>query len=272
MNLDIVLRICGKHGVLGSDVERICGKNREEMLIKCFISLVKSVNYATREGINYHFYILDDNSTAKFKKKISKILKTCNKNYTFVPLAEEGFNYSAFEQFRYGKDVAQDLVYFVEDDYLHTEDAISSMTDAFFYFSSVSDLNEVCIYPYDSTHNYAPDTFPQPTRLFYDSNRLWRTTRKTANTMFLHSNTVRRYFPLFEKLAKEYKFEGTVFEDNTINRMYSNTVTIGGPVWLFSPIPSLAAHLSFAEPIQLKTEMNDWKKEYDSIDITNYKT
>ena len=267
MDLTIVLRICGRSGVAPNSTPRISGSDRLTLILKCAQSLVEAINNAKYKC---QLITVDDHSDAISLPLIQKILNQANCTSQFINLSDRdttkfvhSFNWSAYEQFRLGRD-SQGLVYFVEDDYLHSKNAINELLDAFYFFRSLTDLNNVCIYPYDSTHNY--NQINTPTRLFYFQDRLWRTTGKTANTMLIHSDDIRQYWPLFDRLSTMYSVDNTN-EDTTINRLWNNAVIQGGPITLFSPIPSIAAHISFDEPIKLTHEMNDWRERYNQLEI-----
>jgi len=273
MDLTIVLRTCGSSGVISNQARRISGTDRQTLVLKCIKSIVESINNITA-NIPIKFFVLDDHSEPNFLARMENIISSCRVPYEIINLPDRSsefkqpYNFSAWEQFRYGRDIAQDLLYMVEDDYLHCPTAIQDMIDAWGAFRSISDTSNVAIYPYDSTHNYR--NINVPARLFYLNDRLWRTTTKSANTMFIHSDDIRKYWPLFDKLARDYG-DGTS-EDGTINRIWNNAVDHAGPVCLFSPIPSVAVHVSFDEPIKLKTELNDWRERYDSIDLADNNT
>ena len=269
--LNIILRTCGNSGVLENTARRISGTDRPTLIKKCVKSLVDSINNA-KDLLSMKLYVLDDNSTEEFIEELKVILSDCTVEYELVHLGpkpdefKHSFNYSAYEQFRYGRDLAKELVYFVEDDYLHATDAIGSMIRFYYDMRPLTDLTNIAIYPYDSTHNYeTPNS--EPCRLMTHNGRFWRTTRKTANTMFIHSDDVRQYWPLFDMIAKKYEFGGGIYEDHTINRMWNNGVTYGGPITLFSPIPSTAIHVSFAEPVKINIELNDWQEFYNKVKI-----
>jgi len=85
--------------------------------------------------------------------------------------------------------------------------------------------------------------------------------------MFIHSEHVRKYWQLFETLALQYNNDPNITEDTTINQLWNNTVDIRGPICLFSPIPSCAIHVSYHEPIPLSAHLQDWKKDYDAIEV-----
>lgn len=272
MDLTIVLRTCGNSGILLNTTPRISGTDRPTLILKCVKSLIGSINNVTID-LSMKLYVLDDNSSPDFFTKIKDIVEQCRVPFELVNLPEKpeeyafSYNHSSFEQFRYGCE-ADGLVYFVEDDYLHSDDAIQSMLMAYQHFRSGSDITPVALYPYDSTHNYEDRN--EPCRLFFlpQQMRLWRSTSKSACTMFIHSDEVRRYWPLFEIMAKDYRGDGTgTNEDMSLNRMWNNTVNQSGPICLFSPIPSVAIHVSYSEPIELTQQLNDWRVRYDEINV-----
>jgi len=264
--LDVVLRTSVNTSVRPWD--RIIKCSREELVFKSLKSLVNSINEFNDDGMDIKLTILDDHSSEDNLKKLDDICKTCNRPYEIINLEGKGYNGpdgSALAQFKFGRDCT-DFVYMVEDDYFHATDAIRRMVDAFFYFRQRSDLIDVILYPYDSTHLYEPENGGRhdPTRVYILNNYYWRTTTKTANTMFVHSSTLKAYWPLFEILGRDFP---EAVEDSTINRMYNNGVTMGGPVTVFSPMPSLAVHVSYNMPSIIDTKFIDWPTEFHNLEV-----
>ena len=258
MKLDIILRTCSKQSIT-QGLERIVPESRDEMILKCVDSLIKSANKCDDE---ITIKILDDHSDENFLLTLDVVLKKC-KHTTFINhLAGEGFNNSAYEQFKAGSE-CEGFVYFVEDDYFHTEDSIASMLE--FFQSDVTNdykkFNAMAISPFDSPHRYWPRLI-DPTLLFYQGNRYWRTITNTSNTMMIHSSVIRTFWAIFESLALGYP---KVKESDSINLLFSNLVQHGGPIACFSPIPSLAYHISYKNepPNDLKTNFTNWEKEWE---------
>ena len=261
MKLTIIARTCSKKSV-SQGQQRIVDCSREEMILKCIDSLIKSANNC------YHditVKVLDDNSDADFLIELNSILQKSTHPTYFKNLEVEGFNYSAHAQFQEGL-AAEELVYFVEDDYFHTDDAIDAMVS--FFESSITDdykkFNMMAIYPYDCAHRYWPGLI-DPARIFYHGNRYWRTITHTANTVMLHTNVVRNFWKLFESIAVNYP---NIKESDSLNLLYSNLVTHGGPVACFSPIPSVANHISYVnEPPNILTKkFTNWKEDWDNYE------
>jgi hypothetical protein len=259
--IHVILRTCYR-SLLTLSRPRICGSDRKEMILKCLHSLVVSCNHSKLE---LKLTILDDNSDEDIVENIKEKLKLLNSPSEFVSLKVRGFNNSAYEQF-YLAAQHDGLVYTVEDDYLHTEDAILEMYNAYNYFKGGVDLKEIAIFPFDCQDRYVQG-HEWPCRIFHFNDRFWRTNNHTSNTIFTQGYIFRRYFDLFKTLALNYGKDQNAVEDNTINRIWANLVTSQGNVALFSPIPSLAVHLTYEEPKKITTVMNDWREQWDKIKL-----
>lgn len=257
MSLDIVIRTCDRQNALNNPQQRIIAESRKDMILKVVDSVVKSANRCS-ESITIK--ILDDHSSSEFLTELETVLDKSFHPTNVMNLEGEGFNNSAYEQFKAGLD-AEDLVYFVEDDYFHCLDAISSML-SFYRLMSSTIQQHIVLYPYDCTHRYWSS---DPTKIFFFQNRYWRTITYTSNTILTHSNVIKNFWPAFETLAKEYPRAN---EDTTINRLYNNMVMYGGPISCFNPMPSVAYHMSYENeaPNIITSTFTDWKQEWESYE------
>lgn len=257
MILDIILRTHSDTSIVKSP--RIVSDPLPELKLKCIKSLVKAANFASAVNISARVIVFDDHSSEEFLTALSAILSDCINPVEIINLQERGFNNSAHKQFLKATE-SEYLVYLVEDDYFHAENAIVEMWNAYHFFKQRQPFSEVSIFPYD-----CPDRYDQareamsPTMLFKGGERYWRTVTQTTNTMFISAESIRKYFKVFETLALEYP---KVNESNTINLLYNNGVTHGGPITVYSPIPSLAYHMSYETPVVLTNSMRDWKEEW----------
>lgn len=260
MKLKIVLRTCST-GSITKGQNRIVDGSRSAMILKCTDSLIKSANRVDDVSI----VVLDDHSDSDFLVGLEQVLSQSKHPVELRHLEERGFNHSAIQQFAEGC-TSDGFVYFVEDDYFHSVDAIESMLSIY----SCEELqrhigfNALAVHPYDCPHRYWP-TLTDPTKLFYHDNRYWRTITNTTNTLMIHSGVLRTFYHVFDALARHYP---TVKENDTINRLYSNLVTHGGPIACVSPIPSVAYHVSYENeaPNDLNTSFTNWKKEWQDYE------
>ena len=264
--LNIVLRTC-----LNSELEnkvknhhtRICGDNREQLILICLMSLIDAMNNCRTKT---HLTILDDNSETWFLDKVKELTKDISCDIISLTAQENirKFNYSAYEQFRISSEF-DSLVYVVEDDYIHESDSLNEMIAAFYYMSNRFSSDEIKIFPFDSPFLYAQYK-EEPTILFYSGTRYWRTTAYTSYTFLTHSSTIKNYFEVYKTLALNYPQEN---EGTTINLLYKSIIKSDAPISVFSPIPSLAYHVSYAEPVSIETKKLKWKDIWDDYIIDN---
>ena len=259
MKLDIVFRSCDRTDVHPERGPRFINVDKTTLVKKCFKSLINSIILV--KDVDIRLWIVDDNSSDEL---ITYFEETCITNkvvYNIEKLSIQGFNYSALRQFEVCRDKGREWVYSVEDDYLHFPDAITSLLSAGVHFSQ-STGRHIAIRPDDDVFTYSPNTIhaQKPCRLFLGGNRHWRTLDTCHNTLFTSVNVFKDYWEIFAALAKYFKVT-SINEDGTINTLWSDGATASGPVPLFSPIETLAIHISQNnEPPFVK-----WKELWESI-------
>ena len=255
MKLDIILRTCQRSQRENQwrnehDLHRICGDDREDMVLRCVKSLVRSIN---RTGEDVCLTILDDHSDSEFVIKLEEILSICNKTTNLVDLTASGPNYSLYMQLCVARD-CQDLVYLVEDDYLHEENAIQNLISAYQYLSQRYD-EDILIHPYDCPFRYESGK-EELTMLYYDGVRYWRQLTKVAATFVTSSDMIKRNFDVYKKFAMEFP---KVLEDDTFNQLHLDLATGQGSVRAFNPIPPIAYHLAYQPHVTINTGHLSWK-------------
>lgn len=268
MKLDIILRTCHKevHKIRSDGLSRtigmsrVCGNDREKMIFKCATSLIDTINNTKRIN-DINLTVLDDNSDESFLNKLQKILDRCTKKTTLVNLETKGYKESAVAQFSLAAK-SEDMVYTVEDDYLHETNAIDNMIVAYNYLTEKY-RNDIVLYPYDCAGRYDIDR-EYLTILLYDGIRYWRQIRHTANTIFCHNKIFKEHYEVFKGLAENFP---DLNEDHYINKLYENYEEGTGKIKVFSPIPSTAYHLSWNEPAEIKTDHLSWQHLWDRIEI-----
>jgi hypothetical protein len=261
--VDVVLRTCARTGVFNQKiVPRIVSEDRLTLIRTCIKSLIVSINNSDKE---ITLTVFDDHSEPADLEKIKSILAECKVPTQVFTTQVPGFNNSALEQFKYGRDHGRELVYFVEDDYLHDPQAIDLLVNAYNHFRNLSGFSEVAISPWDQPQEYDV-AHAQACKIFHFHNRYWRTTISTSNTVLWPLSAVKGGWHLFETLALQYGNVAGVEEINTIGQLLNNTVHHRGPVCCFSPIPSVALHihhLGQGSPKYIDTQMFDWQKCWD---------
>lgn len=243
---------------------RCVAEPRELMVKKCLLSLIKSIESCSIPDLTIALWIIDDHSSPDFLAWIDTV--TTNIHKETICIQGTGHQDSAVEQFASCKRFGSDLIYMVEDDYFHAENAIELMVQAHTQFSQLSNMHDVALYPYDCIDRYHRD-FPYPCRIFFAGGLYWRTIRHIPNTVLMKHRAFVNAYEIFHFLAANYELGGTVNEDTTVNKLYNNMVDFGGPLIGFSPIPSLAIHLEYQEPTAIINGLVNWRTQWDNFTI-----
>jgi len=255
LSVDIILRTHDFIDIHASPSGRYCGTDKTTLICKCVKSLVKSAN--NYDG-KVRFIWLDDHSSQSTIDKLHVIFSESKHEVEFVPLELRGWNASGYEQFERGRASDADLVYFVEDDYLHFPTAIEEMVDGYREFKENLGL-EVAIHPFDDPDNYLPQ-YIAPCRVVLGKNRRFRTNEYSTFVFLCSPELIRKHWSRFYTLATEYMTEwgehNKIHEGTTINHIWRWEAK------LFTPIPSLALHMGFEEQ---KDKYIDWEELWKSV-------
>jgi glycosyltransferase involved in cell wall biosynthesis len=256
-SLDIILRTCDVANVHSDWRVRYHEIEKSHLVVGCLNSLAKSIDSVS--NVNISLTVLDDHSSEETLIKIENILKKLN-NTRLIRLDDKGYNNSAYQQWLMCRDSAADLVYSVEDDYLHCPTAIQEMVDSFYLFCDRLKRNDVVLYPFDEPSEYNP-----PSRtdfIVHGSARHWRTGIFTTNVMMTRPQLFRDNWELFKTLALKYNGDYLnprtehYEESNTIWKIWQNNQAIR-----FNPIPSLALHMQFEQQKDPFIDWQTWWKE-----------
>jgi hypothetical protein len=273
MKIEIVLRThdrsnVHKTSVIGIDVEpRYCHLEKKPLILGCIASLIRSTNQV--EGHEISFKVLDDHSSDEFLVELEELFDKSKWPHELIHLKQHvlkfPFNDSALRAFEACRDSDADLVYSVEDDYLHEPGCIMEMIDTWQEFTRLSG-REIVLFPFDMPDDYHPVPSP-PSTIVYGPKRHWRTGLWTTNTFFMRPQLIMDNWELFEKLATEYDptyslpKEKQVSELNTICKIW-----LEGNALRFSPIPSIALHMQFERQKDPYINWEKWWQEYANLD------
>jgi hypothetical protein len=266
MKLHIVLRTHDGANIHGQR-KRYIPVSKKELVIGCVSSLVNSANQVSHHNI--HFTILDDHSSKELITYLNNIFSQSVHSWNFINLTGRGYNHSALKQFECCKNSDADLIYSVEDDYLHSPSAISEMLDAYQSIKNKYQLNEVCIFPYDTPQEY-DFNLNEKFLITREKYRHWKSSTWTTQTFMTSPKVLQNHWKYFEELAKEFKViprnlkgkindEEIVWEDTTIGNVWKNYVPV------FHPIPSLALHIQFEKERDPYIKHIDWWDRYTKI-------
>jgi len=250
--------------------KRIFEYPKIEYVLRSLHSLIKSINYLKekKKNLNIKVKIIDDNSDElnliKLKNLIEKYeinieiinhkneihkneIKNQKNNETFANLS------SLLKSFEIGKDEGDDLVFFVEDDYLHFKTCLDEMISTYERISSQTN-KDLFVCPSDYPFLYMND---QKTNVLIGSNRHWRTVNKTLCTFLTSHKFINKYWDNFHNncLDRNEPFE------KYLNMIYEKEMCI-------SPIKSLSIHLTNINSSYGLSPFIDYKSLWDE---NNYK-
>jgi hypothetical protein len=208
-------------------------------------SLIKSIKFLRQKlpEINIKLIILDDHSNnenlEKIKKisqqeKSSEILSLDHDKYKSMILKQksaETFSNlaSLLNSFEIGKELGEDLVFFVEDDYLHFETMLEEMISSYQRISSQLS-KDIFMCPSDYPYLYMGN---EKTNVLIGSKRHWRTIDKTLCTFLTSKTLINKYWDNFKKNCEN---RHDPFE-KYLNEIYQKEICI-------SPLKSLSLHLT----------------------------
>lgn len=246
------------------DLKRFCGADKPEIMRRCTLSLVESLNYAVEliPDLEVNLQVFDDHSDERSLSYLRANIDKARFLVTLEHLETKGIMPSILKCYEYGRDNTKEWVYFAQDDYLHDRSAIYDMIHAAHEFSR--NLNApVSIYPFNDPFKYAPINTTILSHIVRSQGRHWRTQVMTASCFMTHKLVLDANWDMFEKMGKSQI--SPVMEDESINQIFR---TRG--YHLFVPIPSLALHMQYCTEEDPLMNWREWWDRYplsDSIDI-----
>ena len=257
--------------MLTQNKKRLFDQNKSEYTFRSLNSLIISLSRAktTFPKIEFDIVVIDHNSKKEDLEQIKKQLKESNFKNSIISLDINEFinnikkvnaknenvtenqmsNMSNIHKsLLVGKNQCNDLIYFVEDDYLHQQDSISEMI--FTYERISSQINqELILCPTDYPYLY---TEINPTNIFLGANKHWRKIDETLCTFLTSKILLVKYWKKFISMCQfeHYPFEQPLHDIYKIE-------------YCLSPIPSLAFHCTNVNSIYGLSPNIDWKKIWD---------
>tara|TARA_Y100001970_G_scaffold177567_1_gene216385 strand:- start:630 stop:1616 length:987 start_codon:yes stop_codon:yes gene_type:complete len=245
--------------------KRLFEQPKIQYTLKSLRSLLKSINFCKKkyESIKINLTIVDDNSTAANLNKIKKIIDENDTGINIVNLNYEKYQKiiskqknvetfsnlaSLLECYNLAKQNVEDLVFFVEDDYLHFEQMMEEMVASYERISS--QLNkDIFMCPSDYPYLYMNN---EKTNVLIGNKRHWRTVNETLCTFLTSKYFIDKYWDNFHKtcLDRHDPFE------KYINEIYKKEICV-------SPLKSLSVHFSNINSSYGLSPFIDYKKLWD---------
>ena len=259
----IILRMNTDIEIWDQNKRRLFEKPKIEYSKRSVNSLIKSVNFCQKKypGLKIKTIIVDDNSNEdnlRIIKKLTEnnnieiiklehnkyksVIKEQKNNETFSNLA------SLLQSFEIGKERGEDLIFFVEDDYLHFEPMLEEMISSYERISSQIE-KDIFMCPSDYPYLYMTN---EKTNILIGNKRHWRTINKSLCTFLTSKNLLDKYWEKFNQncLDRHDPFE------KYINEIYEKEICI-------SPLKSLSLHLTNVNSSYGLSPFINYKKLWD---------
>ena len=256
-SLDILVKTCTSIQLVSQNKKRIFEEDKSEYTFRTINSLIKSANDLKKKfkEIKIGFTILDVNSPSS---DINKILsKISNEGFKVELITVENTNNpkdnmastmaSIRKSFNEAKNCT-DLIYFVEDDYIHKRESLAEMLFAYEKFSSIFQ-DELFILSTDYPYLYKK---MNSTNVLIGEKTHWRSVKESLLTFMTSKKMIEKYF---EKLIDMATNRSDPFEKN-LHEIYEKEKC-------FSPIPSLSIHCANINSVFGLSPNIDLKKLWD---------
>ena len=268
-SLNIIFRFCTKVKILNQNKERIFGKEKYEYTLRSLNSILKSIQIA-KDNFKYldiKITAIDVGSEEIYVEKIKDMIKNYNINFEYIKLEinelkdfvdqntsedQKSMMSNVYKSLEVGKNGNYDLLYFVEDDYVHEKDCLNEMLFTYEKFASLI-KDELILCPSDFPYLY--NKF-EPTQIILGNKRHWRVVEETLVTFLTSKKLLVKHWDTFISMSK---INHNPFE-KPLHEIYSKQ-------YCLSPIPSLAMHCANINSIYGISPIMDWKRLWDENEV-----
>ncbi|WP_415285108.1 glycosyltransferase family 2 protein [Candidatus Pelagibacter sp. Uisw_130] len=244
---------------------RLYEQPKIEYSLKALNSLIKSVNFSKTKypNIKFKIIIVDDKSKEENLNKLKKLMDGSGLDISITPLNHDKYKdtikqqkndqtfsnlASLLQSFELGKEYGEDLIFFVEDDYLHFEPMMEEMIAS--YERIASQINkDVFMCPADYPYLYMNN---EKTNILIGNKRHWRTINQTLCTFLTTKSLLDKYWDNFYNTCLD---RNDPFEKH-LNEIYTKEFCI-------SPLKSLSLHLTNVNSNYGLSPFIDYKKLWE---------
>ena len=243
-SLKVILRSCTSELIMDQNKRRIFDEEKNEYTFRTLRSLIKSINKASLvfKNIKFDLIVTDTNSPKEDIDKIQEILNKSNIENKFQSIDLDSFKnkiksgYSKakfsnmanfYTSLMIAKEESDDILYFVEDDYLHSEDAITEMIFAYEKFYTIFSKDLVLL-PSDYPYLYTKD---EATKIYLGEKYHWRLVSESLVTFMTSKKVIKENYNNLERMGIEWIDPW----EKPLHDIYNSNPCL-------SPVPSLAVH------------------------------
>ena len=251
--------------------KRLFEEPKIQYSLRALKSLIKTVNFSKTKypNIKFKIIIVDDKSKGENLNKLKKLIDESDLDMSITSLNHEKYRNiikqqkndqtfsnlaSLLQSFELGKEHGEDLVFFVEDDYLHFEPMMEEMIAS--YERIASQVNkDIFMCPADYPYLYMNN---EKTNILIGNKRHWRTINQTLCTFMTTKSLLDKYWDNFYNTCLD---RNDPFEKH-LNEIYTKEFCI-------SPLKSLSLHLTNVNSSYGLSPFINYKKLWDENEVTN---
>ena len=265
-NLLIIFRsFTNENKLLSQNKKRLFEKEKKEYTLRSLNSICNNIINLKKEikDFNILLKIIDDNSHESVTKQIKKICTDKKISFEISNLDTNKYenkmkfndnkrmlahNSHIFESKNFAINSDFDLLYFVEDDYLHDDDALIEMVYSYQRISS--QLNdEIVLCPADYPYLYVNT---EHTQNLIGYKKHWCKINQSLCTYLISKMTLKKYWKYYEDMF----LNNYDPYEKPLHELYKN-------INCFSPMPSLSIHLTNINSIYGLSPLKDWLKIWE---------
>ena len=245
--------------------KRLFQEPKIEYALRALNSLIKSINFSKTKypNIKFNMIVVDDKSRDENLNKLKKLIDKSGLDISINALNHDKYKEkikkqkndqtfsnlaSLLQSFELGKKHGEDLVFFVEDDYLHFEPMMEEMIASYERIASQVD-KDIFMCPADYPYLYMNN---EKTNILIGNKRHWRTIKQTLCTFMTTKSLLDKYWENFYNncLDRHDPFE------KHLNEIYTKEFCI-------SPLKSLSLHLTNVNSSYGLAPFIDYKKLWE---------
>ena len=245
--------------------KRLFQEPKIEYALRALNSLIKSINFSKTKypNIKFNMIVVDDKSRDENLNKLKKLIDKSGLDISINALNHDRYKEkikkqkndqtfsnlaSLLQSFELGKKHGEDLVFFVEDDYLHFEPMMEEMIASYERIASQVD-KDIFMCPADYPYLYMNN---EKTNILIGNKRHWRTIKQTLCTFMTTKSLLDKYWENFYNncLDRHDPFE------KHLNEIYTKEFCV-------SPLKSLSLHLTNVNSSYGLSPFINYKKLWD---------
>ncbi len=264
-SVKVILRTCTSELIMDQNKKRLFECEKNEYTFRTLKSIIYSIKKAQKylKDVNFEIHVTDTNSSQNDISEIKNILNNSKINHKFSSVdlkkfenkIKSGYSKAKFSNMAnfynsllIAKNEEADILYFVEDDYIHSPDTMTEMIFSYEKFSTIFE-KEIILLPADYPYLYTKD---ENTKIYLGEKNHWRLVSESLVTFMTSKILIEKNFNTIEKMGIEWidPWEKPLHE---IYRQYP----------CLSPMPSLAYHCANINSVFGVSPFIDIKKLWD---------